>query len=108
MCASLDATLKEMKKIQSRLDGRVSVGWPCYCVRENQLVDSEHTTDEREERNEKTFSSSRTSDAILESALREDGSGSSSLSFRPDTVLRQIGAIFSHLSAYPTTASQGT
>jgi hypothetical protein len=82
--------------------------WVGHVIGENKLVDSEHTTDEREERNEKTFSSSRTSDAILESALRDDGTGSSSLSFRPDTIFRQFGAIFSHLPAYPTTASQST
>ncbi len=41
MCASLDATLKELRKIRLRFAGCASVCWPCYWIRESKLVDGD-------------------------------------------------------------------
>ena len=104
MCASLDATLEKELKRCAR-GSMVALLWigegeTRYDRPWSQLVGK----DTPRMRRGKTFSLSRTSDAKLESCCVETRRGDAPLCCpsRPETV---FGATYSHLSAYPTTAS---
>jgi hypothetical protein len=109
MCASLDATLEELR--ESARDSMVAALWAgqgniCHYTPRQTLVDKD-TPRMRGGKENEEFSLGRTSDAKLEAVSRRGDAPLCCLP-RPATAYRQqFGAIYSQLPAYPTTIIKG-